>query len=465
MVRNIPQLDIQADRIKGMIPGRFRGVVVSWSGGLDSTALLAVLSDFAKAEKNFPLAAFHVNYGLRGEASEADERFCRDLAALWDVPLTVRRVTAEERAARQGESIQEWARRLRRAELASWAADGWLIALGHHQDDLAETVLLRLARGASPGNLAGMQVFAPPYWRPFLPTPKAALAAYLADRGIPHREDASNGTLIYSRNVIRHEILPALAQLYPGATERIAACALEAQDLAAWCQEKLAGEMGDAPFPDFFTQKSPGLARLALATLINRLGHHRQLSRRLLDKILSRLRRGEAFVQELPRGGWVVLQEGRVSVRNAKTSVTKAARSRQHQLSLADSSLSALLEPGSYALFSGNQGVWVLDREFSRKGEPLSPELVRVYGAGARKTVRFTGSRHQWLLKRLYSAWGLDSCQRGVVRLVERNGETLGLYDGLALLTPRPDGGQARCQADFDLRYFKQDENVEDPRS
>ena len=130
-----------------------------------------------------------------------------------------------------GESVQAWARRLRRAEFARLAAEGWLIALAHHRDDLAENVLLRLARGSGPAHLLGMQAWRAPLWRPLLEQPKTALADFLRRRGLTWREDGSNRELTYARNRLRHKVLPELEALFPGAAARLVACAEEARDM------------------------------------------------------------------------------------------------------------------------------------------------------------------------------------------------------------------------------------------
>src|SRR5690606_22473588 len=104
--------------------------------------------------------------------------FSQDLAAQFDVPFFTDTITATDRALRIGESLQEWARRLRFQAFETWAKRGWAIALGQHQDDLAENMLIRLSRGSSVGKLAGMQDWRPPIWRPLLPIKKSEILEY-----------------------------------------------------------------------------------------------------------------------------------------------------------------------------------------------------------------------------------------------------------------------------------------------
>lgn len=301
-----------------------RGVIVGCSGGLDSTALFHVFRTFSSLKKNFELALCHVNFGLRGDESDADEFFISELAAACGVPLFVKKVSEAERTARRGESLQEWARRYRFAEFARHAESGWTIALAHHQDDVAENVLLRLARGASPGHL-GMRGLDPPYWRPLLHQNKADILAYMTAHDFQHRHDASNDKLDYSRNVIRHKVLPELEAMFPGAAGRIAACAEEAADVSAHCQAGLLTELSGldpTATRDRLIQLPRGLGRAALAGLIGlRAPGFRQLSRAWLDAILERAAVGDPtrYGRDLPGGGRVLIEKGGLRIEPSHT--------------------------------------------------------------------------------------------------------------------------------------------------
>ncbi len=200
-------------------------VVVGVSGGVDSVVLLHLLRGAGFA----PVAA-HVNYGLRGEASEADEALVRRLCHRWDVPLRVRR--AEVRGSVQTGSVQAAAREARYGFFGEAAVGAAAVATGHHRDDQAETVLLNLFRGAGARGLAGIPVRRPlapgspvEVVRPLLWASRAEIEAYARARALPWREDASNASPSYRRNAVRHEVLPLLEQHFPGAGARIAGAA------------------------------------------------------------------------------------------------------------------------------------------------------------------------------------------------------------------------------------------------
>jgi tRNA(Ile)-lysidine synthase len=195
-------------------------VVVGVSGGLDSTVLLHLL----RAAGFEPVAA-HVNYGLRGAESDGDEAFVREQAEAWGVPIHVRRVDLGDG------SVQAAARAARYAFLADVAREvgAGAVAVAHHSNDQAETLLLNLLRGAGPTGLAGMPVrrsLAPgspvDLVRPLLWATRAEIEDYAREHRLDWRDDASNAASDYRRNALRHDVLPLLEQHVPGASERIA---------------------------------------------------------------------------------------------------------------------------------------------------------------------------------------------------------------------------------------------------
>jgi tRNA(Ile)-lysidine synthase len=212
-----------------LLPAQGR-VLVGVSGGADSMVCLAVLR-----ELGYDVHALHVNYGLR-EGANADEALVRDWCAAKSppVPLTVVHRDAEARAETHDESLQEAARRLRYDVLAEHATeiDADAVAVGHHCDDQAETLLLNLLRGSGPEGLAGMPPKrsldgAPgvPLVRPLLAVSRAEIEAYAEEAGIPWREDPSNRDPAYDRAVVRTEVLPLLEEHFDGAGTNLARAA------------------------------------------------------------------------------------------------------------------------------------------------------------------------------------------------------------------------------------------------
>lgn len=273
---------------------QFKGLILSCSGGTDSTALLHVFCEKLKVQKYFFTSVFHVNYGLRGEASDGDEAFVKDLGRRFGVAVEVLEALQEnDDIPTQG--VQEWARDVRRAAYEGFAAKGFLVVCGHHLDDLKETVLHRLARGASVGRLEGMREYAHPLWRPFIGLPKEALVTYLIDENCSHRHDASNDKIDYRRNFIRHRILPELEKLHQGAGDKLVETAKEARDLADYCRKNMQSALKSVHFQPpiaFFRGLPTAVAYIALEEMIAQAsgsGHAAKLSRAKLRQIAEKL--------------------------------------------------------------------------------------------------------------------------------------------------------------------------------
>jgi tRNA(Ile)-lysidine synthase len=196
---------------RALVPERSH-VLVAVSGGGDSVALLHLLHRFA-ARRSIDLTVAHLDHALR-RGSSADRAFVVRLAESLGHPATAER--RDVRAARRkGESPEEAARRVRREFLVETAraCGASLIATGHTLDDQAETILMRLARGAGPSALAAMAPAGPgPFVRPLLGIERADLRAWLRRRRLRFREDPSNASLAFDRNRVRHLVVPALAK-------------------------------------------------------------------------------------------------------------------------------------------------------------------------------------------------------------------------------------------------------------
>ncbi|MEK7469710.1 MAG: tRNA lysidine(34) synthetase TilS [Planctomycetota bacterium] len=205
-------------------------ILVAFSGGPDSTALLAALAACGR----FRVAALHVNHGLRGKEADRDEAMAASTAMKLGVRYSSAPATVTRRA---GESIEEAARRTREEAFA--AAGVAVVATGHTLDDQAETVLYRAARGAGPRGLRGIlpsRHLAPGVrlLRPLLGRRRAEVLAYLRRRGLEFATDSTNADPRFARNRIRRDVLPSLEMSRPGAARHLAALARESADLDAW---------------------------------------------------------------------------------------------------------------------------------------------------------------------------------------------------------------------------------------
>ncbi|MEA2512037.1 MAG: tRNA(Ile)-lysidine synthase [Thermomicrobiales bacterium] len=214
-------------------------IVVGFSGGSDSLALAAVLARLAPVAA-VQVSLFHVDHGLRPESSE-DAAQCGRLATQLGLQFTAVRLPPDLQRRHPGVGLEEAARRERYVALAREAdrAGAALVAVAHHREDQAETVLLHLLRGAGLKGASGMaeltrlavpwweitsdaMVFETNLWRPLLEEPRAIVRGYALETGLTPVEDASNAETRFRRNRLRHEVLPLLQTIIPGADAALA---------------------------------------------------------------------------------------------------------------------------------------------------------------------------------------------------------------------------------------------------
>ena len=206
------------DHIRRQMPDA--PIAVACSGGMDSAVLAHALARIAR-EDDRSLRLIHVDHGLHAESASWSAR-CTELAASLDVPIVIERATVVQR----DEGLEAAARNARYERFRSVMCDGEVIALAHHADDQAETILLKLLRGAGPEGLGGMRTlrtFGKGFlWRPLLELPRAALAEYARANDLTWIDDPSNSDTRLRRNFLRHEILPKLAERWPDTSVALA---------------------------------------------------------------------------------------------------------------------------------------------------------------------------------------------------------------------------------------------------
>lgn len=202
------------------------GVLVAVSGGADSVALLRLFHGLRTGRRPVLYAA-HLDHGMRGQASAEDARFVRSLCETLDVPCVLGYRDVPALAARLKTGPEDAARRARYAFLEEARAQtgAKVIALAHHLEDQAETVLLHMARGCGLAGLTGMRPARGEYVRPLLGEHREALRGYLRHIGQDWREDETNADPAYSRNLLRGRILPELASLNANVAEALAGMA------------------------------------------------------------------------------------------------------------------------------------------------------------------------------------------------------------------------------------------------
>ena len=196
-------------------------IAVGVSGGADSVALLRFLA-VLREEYRWELIVCHIHHGLRGAEADRDEQFVRELAGQLGLPYTVRHIDAAALALENHLSVEEAGRNARYAFFAETAGEGGRIATAHTLDDTIETVLMNLIRGTGLHGLCGIPRIRGNIVRPLLDVTRAEVEEYLALLGQPYCTDSTNLSDDYTRNRIRHDILPRLCELNPNFTGAMA---------------------------------------------------------------------------------------------------------------------------------------------------------------------------------------------------------------------------------------------------
>lgn len=215
-------------------------VIVGFSGGADSVALLAAL-----VALGYDCVGAHMNYGLRGPESLRDEAHARAVASVLGVTFCCRRVDMDRETCR-GESLEMACRRLRYDWFESLCREysASAVAVAHHREDSLETFFINAIRGSGVAGLCGIRPVRGRVVRPLLGFTRPEIEAFLEDSGLRWVDDSSNATDDYKRNRVRHHVLPALAAVDPHALDGVAASMELAADDAALLRSLVSREAG-----------------------------------------------------------------------------------------------------------------------------------------------------------------------------------------------------------------------------
>jgi tRNA(Ile)-lysidine synthase len=277
-------------------PGSY--LLVALSGGADSVALTSALIEL-RERLGLKISAAHLNHRIRGAESDRDEASVRAMCVRLGVDLCVGHATGLE----SGSNLEERAREVRR-EFLQQAADqvgADFVVLGHHRDDQAETVLMRLMRGAGAAGMAAMAERGPgKIIRPMLSLSRAEIREYLGARGIPFVEDSSNSSRDMLRNRIRAELMPMLERDYaPGFSGRLVELASEMRSLDELVAAIAARELGAMRISGGALDVSGfGAVNRAVQAVVirlfltERMGSLRRISRAHVDAVLHLILEG-----------------------------------------------------------------------------------------------------------------------------------------------------------------------------
>lgn len=268
------------------------GVVCGFSGGADSALLLTVLSEWCGA-RCIPLTALHVHHGIRGDEADRDAAFCGDFCAERGIPFALLYADAPALAAERGISLEAAAREARYACFARFCRENGAdrVALAHHADDQAETVLFKLIRGSGLRGLCGIApdrvVNGVRVIRPLLHMTKAEILAACDARAIPFVTDSTNADPSYSRNFLRERVTPLCRTLNPAFSADVA-CMTAALRRDEMLLSRLAEQ---TPYP----AEEDALLIRQLMTRYEAVSEGRMAQRVQLEQAMSLLRGGKMW--------------------------------------------------------------------------------------------------------------------------------------------------------------------------
>lgn len=286
-------------------------IAVGVSGGADSVALLRFLAAL-RPQFGWDLVVCHIHHGLRGAEADRDECFVRALAEQLGLPCAVSRIDAAALALRDHISVEEAGRMARYAFFAQTAGEGGRIATAHTLDDSIETVLMNLVRGTGLRGLCGIPRIRGNIVRPLLDCTRAEVEDYLGALGQPYCTDSTNLTDDYTRNRIRHDILPRLCALNPNFSgamarmlPRLAAQQALTDCLAAQSAQQLHAACGGLSRQGLSALPEPVCDRLLLRLLEqNRL----PVSAAAVERMTETLRTGGKL--DLAARSWFFVAQG-----------------------------------------------------------------------------------------------------------------------------------------------------------
>lgn len=280
-------------------------VCCALSGGADSVALLLALSELS-SELGITVAAVHINHMLRGAESDRDEAFCRGLCERLGVPLTVFRKDAAAFSHSLGVSVETGAREMRYGIFSQITADR--IATAHNLNDNAETVLFRMARGTGLKGLTGIPPVRGKIIRPLLFCTRDEIEAFLADRGQDFVTDSTNLSDGYSRNRIRHKIMPEMEAVH-GAFPKCAA----AMTVSLAEDEDFLSKEAERQKNADLRELHPAVGKRVIINLLK--SHKLKTSAEKVSEILrTAVEAKNAVKVSLDGGYYAVCRKGRVSI-------------------------------------------------------------------------------------------------------------------------------------------------------
>ena len=419
---------------KQYFPKDFKGVMLAASGHIDSTALFAIFCEFTKVEKNFFKGLIHVNYKLRGPDSDNDQKLICEFAKARNLSYEALELDSLNEMPATGISFQDWARTKRFEFFSEFTKKGYVVALAHQADDLAENVLFRMIRGSEPEHLLGMDRYSSGIWRPILHLSRQDLLGFLQSTQTPYREDRSNSELNYSRNRIRHVVLKELESIHSGATSKIIRHGTESIELSRYIQKTLAVHLTvDHGFPVSIAKELPFAAFKQLISLL--------LSMNGASSPMLHSEHVRLFYNELQIG-----PRKRFNLTPDWDLVTTSELIRVQQKAFkieAHPSLTRAMHTQQYSvlLAADHTAIWNKDKitKWQISNHLRLPLKIKVSVANLREKVKIDGCTVRWQIKDLIHR-NRDLLDKADILYIISAGDSVFLFDGQFFVCPDQDG-------------------------
>ena len=322
-------------------------VVLGVSGGADSICMLKLLYDL-KEDLGISLYVVHVNHSIRGAEADEDEEFVVNVCKDMEIPCRVRRVDVESIANSQGLSVEEAGRMVRYDEMEKYAIEvgASRIAVAHNSNDNAETVLMNLARGTGIKGLGGIQAKRSLGYgdeskdkqleiiRPILCLNRDEIEQYLSDEGLSFRNDSTNDSVDYTRNKIRHEVMPVLSGINDNALNNITNASAELSDIADYLEYHVNKAYDEYVDGDVLSGKAYKLDSIILSGVVrkmieNKAGQLKDITRTHVNDVMALLDKTVGKRVDLPYG--LVAEREYVGISLTKGPVNRASDSSRNQ--------------------------------------------------------------------------------------------------------------------------------------
>ena len=289
-------------------------VVIGLSGGADSVCLFLVLTELAK-ELDLTLFPVHINHNLRGEEADRDQEFCKELCRQHQLELRVVSVPVEKLAKERGMSLEEAGREARYKAFASVKeeCDCQKIAVAHHKDDQAETVLFQLFRGSRLKGFSGMAAKNGALVRPLLFVGRKEIEEYLKEKNQTYCIDSTNLEEEYTRNKIRHRILPEAVDICDRAVDHLAETAAYAgevenflerltQELFAECAYVDGNHNVSLEIEPLMSAERLLAERVVYAALCRAYGRKKDITAGFVEDCMELMKKNTGKYRNLPEG-------------------------------------------------------------------------------------------------------------------------------------------------------------------